>query len=236
MLSVVVVGFMVVDAKRSSYNRMAKMDANAEVSAAQPDWQTLDREASEGGPTRLLKSKHDGDQLPTELKLDPELRVSTDAADAIRPLEAIQIETLAVEPTVSAWEWAALDQTPSFTVSEQVTQKTAVTFDAASLKQVTQGDRVDLPLPAGQQYTAQVDHVKTMPNGDRNWQGHLADTETHYPVVFTLGTATAFATITTPEGSYTLETVGGSGWVYKNPQDAELSTEGFVDALPVPQP
>jgi hypothetical protein len=39
--------------------------------------------------------------------------------------------------------------------------------------------------------------------------------------------------VTTPEGSYTMESIDGSGWLYKNPAEIELSIAGAPDFLEV---
>lgn len=44
-----------------------------------------------------------------------------------------------------------------------------------------------------------------------------------------------FATITTPKGAYSLEAREGSGWVYKNPAEVELTQPGKNDYLEVPE-
>ena len=51
----------------------------------------------------------------------------------------------------------------------------------------------------------------------------------------TYGADAVFASITTPQGSYSLESVNGSGWIYKNPAEVELTQPGKNDYLEVPE-
>jgi hypothetical protein len=80
---------------------------------------------------------------------------------------------------------------------------------------------------------ADVQSTTTNPNGDYTWSGHLQGHGTDYPVVMTYGEHSIFATITTPEGSYTMESIDGLGWLYKNPAEVELSNPGAKDFLDV---
>lgn len=96
------------------------------------------------------------------------------------------------------------------------------------------GQQRRLSLPGGEEWVVDVKSSAENPNGDYSWRGHLEGYGTDYPVVMTYGANSVFATITTPNGSYTLESVNGSGWVYKNPSEFELSDPGKNDYLEVP--
>ena len=86
----------------------------------------------------------------------------------------------------------------------------------------------------GEEYVVQVEKVTTFQNGSMSWQGHLDGYGDQYPVVLTKGKATTFATITTPEGSFTMESVNGAGWIYKNPEINETSDTRQPDSLMIP--
>lgn len=96
------------------------------------------------------------------------------------------------------------------------------------------GEKISFTLPGGKNLSATVTTSNENPNGDYSWRGYLDGEGTDYPVVMTYGTNSVFATITTPEGSYTLESMNGSGWVYKNPAEFELSEPGKNDYLEIP--
>jgi hypothetical protein len=97
------------------------------------------------------------------------------------------------------------------------------------------GEQVSVSLPGGEQLKVNVKASVTNPNGDYTWRGHLDGYGTDdYPVVMTYGGNSVFATVTTPKGSYTLESVNGSGWIYKNPAEVELSNPEAHDYLEIP--
>lgn len=96
------------------------------------------------------------------------------------------------------------------------------------------GQQTSVTLPGGERLQVNVESSNTNPNGDYSWRGHLDGHGDEYPVVMTYGGNSVFATVTTPKGSYTLESVNGSGWVYKNPSEVELSSPGANDYLEIP--
>jgi len=123
-----------------------------------------------------------------------------------------------------AWQLTSEEQT--LAISDVVTVKDAITIDVSVVRSTSVGDAFEMTLPGDLQYAAKVES-KTA-NG---WKGHLEGFDDQYPVLFTATDSSVFATITTPEGSYTLESVNGAGWVYQNPTMAELSQDGFEDYL-----
>lgn len=98
----------------------------------------------------------------------------------------------------------------------------------------SEGDRVELSLLDGKTATVEVKRGVFSQNGDYSWSGHLEGYGTDYPVVVTYGDNASFAMITTPEGSYSMESVNGKGWLYKNPSEEELTTPGNQDYLEIP--
>ncbi|HWV14301.1 MAG TPA: hypothetical protein VN030_02635 [Cellvibrio sp.] len=96
------------------------------------------------------------------------------------------------------------------------------------------GETVELPMLKGKKILVNVESMQSNPNGDKTWTGHVDGFGTDYPIIMTYGTTMVFATITTPEGSYTLESKDGSGWLYKNPSEFELSDAGSKDYLEIP--
>lgn len=96
------------------------------------------------------------------------------------------------------------------------------------------GQQVSVTMPGGERWQVNVEVNSTNPNGDYTWRGHVDGHGDEYPVVMTYGGSSVFATVTTPKGSYTLESVNGSGWIYKNPAEVELSNPGANDFLEIP--
>ena len=136
------------------------------------------------------------------------------------------------ETISSAWEFVDFDpSTGKLTLDERVTVKQPITFHPESVEQVTVGTQVQFSLPEGDHFSATVEKVKISNNGNRSWSGHLDGFGKSYPVVFTSGNNSGFATITTPNGSYSIESINGSGWIYKNPMVRHLTKPGVNDFL-----
>ncbi len=83
-----------------------------------------------------------------------------------------------------------------------------------SLSDLTAGDKLSLPIPhLAQSYEMEVERIGWHPNGDKSIRGHLLDTDLPYSFIVTESTHSTFATINTPEGSFTLEAEGENGWI-----------------------
>lgn len=136
--------------------------------------------------------------------------------------------------SAAAWQPAAKDAgEPAIPLSDRISvyQRVQVTAHPTGLP--IAGEQVTLPMFNGKNLVADVQTAVVSPNGDYTWRGHLADHGDDYPVVMTYGEHSTFATITTPDGAYTLESVDGLGWLYKNPSFPELSAPGTNDFLEV---
>ncbi|RLU01853.1 hypothetical protein [Ketobacter sp.] len=125
-------------------------------------------------------------------------------------------------------------RTPSFMLHDDVREYEVVNTDAAATYP-GEGERVQLTLLNGKQVTVNVKNSTVTRNGDYSWSGHLDGYGDDYPVVMTYGKTSTFAMITTPEGSYSMESVEGVGWLYKNPAEHELTRPGHEDFLEIPE-
>lgn len=137
-------------------------------------------------------------------------------------------------PSQTASPWRFSDSSmpvPALPLPPAVRQYQAVQIDMDSLSAPAIGDRLQLALLNGQQVEVQVEHTELNPNGDLSWRGRLQEQGQDYPVVMTYGENAVFATITTSKGSYSLESIQGSGWLYKNPAEFELSDTHATDHL-----
>lgn len=122
---------------------------------------------------------------------------------------------------------------PTIPLSEKVSQYQVVSVETPEVYP-TVGQRLSLPMFNGKSVTVNVQSVANLQNGDYSWSGHVEGFDDDYPVVMTYGAHSVFATITTPEGSYTMESVdGATGWLYKNPSEFELMTPGAKDYIEV---
>ncbi len=122
---------------------------------------------------------------------------------------------------------------PSIPLSEKITAYEAVQVNPHPDAYPTTGDQVVLPMLGGQKVTVNVESMTTHPNGDYSWSGHVQGYGDDYPVSMTYGERATFATITTTQGAYSMESVNGSGWLYKNPAMVELSAPGTKDFIEV---
>lgn len=159
------------------------------------------------------------------------------AAPAAKPITPMESPQPNQANAPDAWRMAdSTAATPSIPVPNGVSLYEPVSVDMDNPVFPEAGQQTTLTLPGGERLKVNVKTSTTNPNGDYTWRGHLdgygAD---EYPVVMTYGGSSVFATVTTPSGSYTLESIKGSGWIYKNPSEFELSAPGARDYLEVPQ-
>lgn len=139
-----------------------------------------------------------------------------------------------VATAVHTWEISSESEAlpkPSLSLSDQIKTYTLVKINQHPEKMPSVGERLSLPMVNGRTLAANVDSVTTLTNGDGVWTGHLDGYGEDFPVVMTYGDVLTFATIHTPEGSYSLEAKDGVGWLYKNPSIVELACPNYVDAL-----
>jgi hypothetical protein len=124
--------------------------------------------------------------------------------------------------------------TPQIPLPAGVSVYEPVSLDMENPEYPEPGEQLTVVMPGGDRLGVNVETNITNPNGDYTWRGHLDGHGDEYPVVMTYGGNSVFATVTTPKGSYTLISVNGSGWIYKNPSEFELSHPGANDYLEIP--
>lgn len=169
----------------------------------------------------------------------PEVNASMTKAEM--PSVQIPVKHHAAAPVnqvakLTSWEMGNVKAaTPSIPLNEKITDYAIVQLEQNPALLPAVGEQIWLPMLGGQSVVANVESMTKNPNGDFTWSGHLQGHGTDYPVVMTYGEHSIFATITTPEGSYTMESIDGLGWLYKNPAEVELSNPGAKDFLDVPE-
>ncbi len=152
----------------------------------------------------------------------------------VKPAPKAEIRETASTP--DAWRMAdTTSPAPSMPVPGGVVVYEPVSVDMENPAYPQAGERLSITMPGGERLQVNVETSSTNPNGDYTWRGHLDGHGDEYPVVMTYGGSSVFATVTTPKGSYTLESVNGSGWIYKNPSEFELSNPDAKDYLEIPQ-
>lgn len=168
-----------------------------------------------------------------------QLKSLQDAENTIAAAEKLAAETvtpeIATAPAKDNSPWtlhrAGGDITPSLSLHPKIKVFSSITLDPHPDHLPAEGEQVILPMFEGKSVKVNVESAASNANGDYIWSGHLDGYNNSYPIVMTYGENTTFATITTPEGSYSLEAVKGVGWLYKNPAEAELSAQGKNDFL-----
>ncbi|PUA26322.1 MAG: hypothetical protein B0W54_23965 [Cellvibrio sp. 79] len=191
-------------------------------------------------PTELLAPAHEvASPIPVSINSGELINAEKALAEANKALAPQTTDSKPTEAPMAAGEstpaWRiAHKETVSMPVPNGVAIYEPVSVDMDSPAYPSPGEQVSLQLPDGETVKATVKSSNENPNGDYSWRGHLDGYGTDYPVVMTYGATSVFATITTPKGSYTLESINGSGWVYKNPSEFELSDPGKNDYLDIP--
>jgi len=137
-------------------------------------------------------------------------------------------------PELTSWQMGDVKAaTPKIPLSEKIASYAIVQLEQHPAQLPVVGEQIQLPMLNGKSLVADVQSTTTNPNGDYTWSGHLQGYGSDYPVIMTYGEHAIFATITTPEGSFTMESLDGLGWLYKNPAEVELSNPGAKDFLDV---
>ncbi|GGY74331.1 hypothetical protein GCM10011613_19650 [Cellvibrio zantedeschiae] len=158
-------------------------------------------------------------------------------AQSVQKFSPQSATAVAVNADVKSWTMGDVKtDTPKIPLSEKISDYAIVQLEQNPEQLPAVGQQIQLPMLNGQSVVANVESTTTNPNGDYTWSGHLQGYGTDYPVVMTYGEHSIFATITTPQGSFTMESIDGLGWLYKNPAEIELSNPGANDFLEVNEP
>jgi len=156
-------------------------------------------------------------------------------APAVKPVSELATANQPAMIVPDAWRMADASSTTSdIPLPDAVSIYEPVAVDMETLVYPEPGQQTSVTLPGGERLQVDVKTSTTNPNGDYTWRGHVDGYGDEYPVVMTYGGNSVFATVTTPNGSYTLESVNGSGWIYKNPSEFELSNPSANDFLEIP--
>jgi hypothetical protein len=102
----------------------------------------------------------------------------------------------------------------NFPTKEGITPVIAVEVLKNSVSNLEVGDTISLPYMGSGEYEATITSKKTHKNGSVSVSGNLKDSDNKYSVVLTEGKSMSFGTITTPNGSFEIETKDGKGYVY----------------------
>lgn len=132
-------------------------------------------------------------------------------------------------PSPTLWRSVSAAEVSMPRPDAKVEEAMPVALDEAHLGSVQPGEQVTLPLPGGGEAQVVVESRKRSESGSISWVGRLQGVEGNYPVVYTQGRDSAFASIMTPTTTYSLESVKGRGWIYRNPEIHNLAPDGSPD-------
>ncbi|WP_163833588.1 hypothetical protein [Spartinivicinus ruber] len=161
-------------------------------------------------------------QLNKEDDLDDQLLQAT--------IAEFQLDAVIAENS-PVWETNYTTDAESLPLDKRITEKQSVQVDNEPLENKQVGNKLSFDLPGGYQVAATINQVTHSQTGATILSGHLDGHGDRYPVVVTSGTNSSFATITTPQGSYSMEAVEGKGIVYKNIPVEQLNGPGGVDNI-----
>ena len=102
----------------------------------------------------------------------------------------------------------------SFPVKEGINPLIAVEIPKGTIRKLEIGDKVSLPYMGAGEYEATITEKTTHKNGSVSVTGNIFDSGNQYSVVLTEGKSMSFGTVTTPNGSFEIETKDGQGYVY----------------------
>lgn len=125
--------------------------------------------------------------------------------------------------------------TPNIPLSDKITAYQIIEVETNPATYPLIGQQISLPLLNGNKVSAKIETIQVHTNGDYSVRGHIDGYGNDYPITMTYGEQHVFATITTPEGSYSMESLNGLGWLYKNPAEPELTMPGNNDFVEPPK-
>ena len=138
-----------------------------------------------------------------------------------------QILTAMAEPSL----WKQLNTVPeNLPLSEEKIRdgREFVSLDSLKLETLVIGDTVELPLTqTGRTYFMKVERVQDMGDGNTTWSGQLTDSGAYHHVSFTRGASgVTVGGINSPDGHFTVEGRGDTGWIVLSRVDAMNREEG----------
>jgi len=153
------------------------------------------------------------------LELEEENLSLEDIDKALKEEEKIEIPE-EVEPEMVAEtkdlmvELSMEEVQENFPSKEGIKPVIAIELPKNSIAKLNVGDTVALPYMGNGEFEAKITKKSKHKNGSVTVSGNLIDTGNQYSVVLTEGKNMSFGTITTPNGSFEIETKNGQGYVY----------------------
>jgi len=90
----------------------------------------------------------------------------------------------------------------------------AITLPQKTISHLDIGDKVSLPYMGAGEYEATITTKTTHKNGSVTVSGNIDDLGKGYSVLLTEGKSMSFGTVTTPDGTFEIESKNGEGYIY----------------------
>jgi hypothetical protein len=157
--------------------------------------------------------------LDKELLEDKEENLSLDDIDKAlkeeKPMEIKEVEPEMVADVKDIMVETTMSEVQKeFPSKEGITPTATIALAQGVISKLKVGDTISLPYMGNGEFDAKITKKTTHKNGSVTVTGNLVDTGNQYAVVLTEGKKMSFATVTTPNGSYEIETRNGVGYVY----------------------
>lgn len=185
----------------------------------------------------VLDSELEEDVLIDTLDEEKEENLSVEDIDKDLESEENNLIPKEVEPEMVAEVKDLMTETSmeevekNFASKQGITPVIAVDIPQNSIATLNIGDTVSLPYMGSAQFDAKIASKKTHANGSVTVTGNLVDNK-EFSVVLTEGKNMSFGTVTTPNGSFEIETKDGQGYVYATDDiDQEWIDYGQSDTL-----
>lgn len=157
--------------------------------------------------------------------VDKELKEETEEVQEVEPEIVATVHDIMVESDLKEIE-------KKFAPKEGITPVTGIEIFKGTISNLKVGDKVTLPYMGTGEYEAEISSKTTHANGSVSVTGNLLDGTNQYSVVLTEGKNTTFGTVTTPDGSFEIETKDGQGYVYSTDEiDKKWIDHSHSDAL-----
>ena len=101
-----------------------------------------------------------------------------------------------------------------FPTKKGISPLIAIDLQKGAISKLEVGDKISLPYMGAGEYEATITTKKTHKNGSVTVTGNLIDSGNEYSIVLTEGKNMSFGSVTTPDGTFEIETKDGKGYVY----------------------
>ena len=166
--------------------------------------------------SKNVKAKIEEDEFPLlEIKDDEENLTIDELLVAENQVPEEDVSEKLEDEIVDIMVESSMDEVEkSFPLKEGITPVSAINLPQQSIANLNVGDIVSLPNMGTGEFNAKINTKKTHKNGSVTLTGNLVDSGNKYAVVLTEGKNMSFGTVTTPNGSFEIETRNGVGYVY----------------------